>query len=74
MKNLKVEKNVAVFEAFYPLNLSLFGVKRGFNCSIPFHKIHGSLLTTKTQNPTNIAWDKISGDFLIICGVVLHVY
>ena len=41
MKNLKVEKNVAVFEAFYPLKLSLFGVKRGFNCSIPFYKIHG---------------------------------
>ena len=40
MKNLKVEKNVAVFEAFYPLNLSLFCVKRGFNCSIPFYKIH----------------------------------
>ena len=38
---MKVEKNVAVFEAFYPLNLSLFGVKRGFNCSIPFYKIHG---------------------------------
>ena len=44
MKNLKVEKNVAVFEAFYPLNLNLFGVKRGFNCSIPFYKIHGSKL------------------------------
>ena len=41
MKNLKVERNVAVFEAFYPLNLSLFDVKRGFNCSIPFYKIHG---------------------------------
>ena len=41
MKNLKVEKNVAVFEAFYPLNLSLFDVKRGFNCSIPFYKIYG---------------------------------
>ena len=41
LKNLKLEKNVAVFEAFYPLNLSLFGVKRGFNCSIPFYKIHG---------------------------------
>ena len=42
LEKLKVEKNVAVFEAFYPLKLSLFGVKRGFNCSIPFYKIHGS--------------------------------
>ena len=41
LKKLKVEKNVAVFEAFYPLKLSLFDVKRGFNCSIPFYKIHG---------------------------------
>ena len=43
MKILKVEKYVAVFEAFYHLKLSLFGVKRGFNCSILFYKIHGSI-------------------------------
>ena len=36
LNNLKVEKNVAVFEGFYPVKLGLLDVKRGFSCSIPF--------------------------------------
>ena len=77
MKNLKVEKNVAVFEAFYPLNLSLFDVKRGFNCSIPFYKIHVFFIKMLAQLDSETAfvvWFEQSVDQLLLSNGFLPVF